>query len=79
MVVGRSADSGVNATMGVISAVSGPWRTWRGARMDRYIRLDMTLYPALPEALSSIRRDRRSESQPAGFPASRGFRCRCPP
>jgi S1-C subfamily serine protease len=25
--------------------VSGPWRTWRGGRMDRYIRLDMTLYP----------------------------------
>ena len=45
MVVGRSADSGVNATMGVISAVSGPWRTWRGGRMDKYIRLDMTLYP----------------------------------
>ena len=45
MVVGRSADSGVNATMGVISAVSGSWRTWRGGRMDRYIRLDMTLYP----------------------------------
>ena len=30
MVIGRSADSGVNATMGVISAVSGSWRTWRG-------------------------------------------------
>lgn len=45
MVIGRSADSGVNATMGVISAVSGSWRTWRGGRMDRYIRLDMTLYP----------------------------------
>ena len=45
MVVGRSADSGVNATLGIISAVSGPWRTWRGGRMDKYIRLDMTLYP----------------------------------
>ena len=45
LTVGRSPDSGVNATMGVISAVSGSWRTWRGGRMDQYIRLDLTLYP----------------------------------
>jgi S1-C subfamily serine protease len=45
MALGRSPDSGVNATMGVLSAVSGPWRTWRGGRMDQYIRLDLTLYP----------------------------------
>ena len=43
--IGRSPDSGVNATMGIISAVSGSWRTWRGGRLDRYIRLDLTLYP----------------------------------
>lgn len=43
--VGRSADSGVNATMGILSAVSGPWRTWRGGQLDQYIRLDLTLYP----------------------------------
>ncbi|HEV3202100.1 MAG TPA: S1C family serine protease [Bryobacteraceae bacterium] len=45
LTIGRSEDSGVNATMGIISAVSGPWRTWRGGRLDRYIRLDLTLYP----------------------------------
>jgi len=45
LMIGRSKDSGVNATMGVISAVSGPWRTWRGGMMDQYIRLDATLYP----------------------------------
>jgi S1-C subfamily serine protease len=45
LTLGRSADSGVNATMGVISAVSGSWRTWRGGMMDQYIRLDLTLYP----------------------------------
>ena len=44
--IGRSPDSGVNATMGIISAVSGSWRTWRGGRLDRYIRLDLTLFPA---------------------------------
>src|SRR3984893_16663179 len=46
MAVGRSPDSGVNATMGIISAVSGAWRTWRGGRLDQYIRLDLTMYPA---------------------------------
>ncbi len=45
LTIGRSQDSGVNATMGIISAVSGAWRTWRGGRLDQYIRLDMTLYP----------------------------------
>jgi S1-C subfamily serine protease len=44
--IGRSPDSGVNATLGIISAVSGSWRTWRGGRLDNYIRLDLTLYPA---------------------------------
>jgi S1-C subfamily serine protease len=45
LAVGRSEDSGINATMGIVSAVSGSWRTWRGGRLDRYIRLDLTLYP----------------------------------
>jgi S1-C subfamily serine protease len=45
LVVGRSPDSGPNASLGIIGAVSGPWRTWRGGRLDRYIRLDATLYP----------------------------------
>ncbi len=45
LTIGRSEDSGVNATMGIISAVSGSWRTWRGGRLDHYIRLDLTLYP----------------------------------
>jgi S1-C subfamily serine protease len=45
LVLGRSPDSGPNASLGVISAVSGPWRTWRGGRLDNYIRLDATLFP----------------------------------
>lgn len=45
MVLGRSPDSGPNASLGVISAVSGPWRTWRGGRLEQYIRLDATLFP----------------------------------
>jgi len=45
LAIGRSPDSGVNATLGIVSAISGSWRTWRGGRLDRYIRLDLTLYP----------------------------------
>ena len=45
LALGRSEDSGVNATLGIISASSGQWRTWRGGQLDRYIRLDLTLYP----------------------------------
>ena len=45
LVLGRSPNSGPNASLGIIIAVSGPWRTWRGGRLDQYIRLDATLFP----------------------------------
>jgi S1-C subfamily serine protease len=45
LAIARSEDSGVNASMGIISAVSGDWRTWRGGRLDHYIRLDLTMFP----------------------------------
>ena len=45
LVIGRSPDSGPNASLGIIGAVSGPWRTWRAGRLEQYIRLDATLYP----------------------------------
>lgn len=45
LVVGRSPDSGVNASLGIVSANSGPWRTWRGGALDAYIRLDAKLFP----------------------------------
>jgi S1-C subfamily serine protease len=45
LVIGRSPNSGINSSMGIISAVSGPWRTWRGGDLDRYIRLDAMLFP----------------------------------
>jgi S1-C subfamily serine protease len=51
LTIGRSEDSGVNATMGIISAVGPAWRTWRGGRLDSYIRLDLTLYPGSTGAL----------------------------
>lgn len=44
LVAGRSLDTGVNATIGAISAVSGPWQTWTGGHMQRFIRLDVALF-----------------------------------
>jgi S1-C subfamily serine protease len=44
LVVGRSPNSGPNASMGIISAVSGAWRTWRGGELDQYIRLDASIF-----------------------------------
>ncbi|MGD1092142.1 MAG: trypsin-like peptidase domain-containing protein [Bryobacteraceae bacterium] len=47
LAVGRTQNTGVSAVMGVISGVGGPWNTWRGGRLDRFIRLDLRLYPGL--------------------------------
>lgn len=45
LAVGRPGDSGLSASSGVISAIGGAWRTWRGGQIDRMVRLDLTLYP----------------------------------
>src|SRR5215211_5220635 len=34
----------VTASMGVISAVGGEWRTWHGGTIDRFVRLDISIY-----------------------------------
>jgi S1-C subfamily serine protease len=41
--VGRPGDS-VTASLGAISALGGEWRTWQGGRVDRFVRLDLTIY-----------------------------------
>lgn len=38
---GRRGTEGVQATWGIVSAVGGPWRTWRGARVDQSLRVDL--------------------------------------
>jgi S1-C subfamily serine protease len=46
LAVGRpSRGEGTRASLGVVSAVGGPLRTWRGPRLERYIQTDATLYP----------------------------------
>jgi len=39
--VGRRVETGLNAAFGVVRAVSGAWRTWRGGRIDQALRLDL--------------------------------------
>jgi serine protease DegQ len=42
-----SRGEGPRATFGIVSAVGGPVRTWRGPRLERYIQTDATPYPGL--------------------------------
>ncbi|MEA2721199.1 MAG: serine protease DegQ, partial [Candidatus Eremiobacteraeota bacterium] len=45
LAVARDDDGDLAASMGVISAVGGPWRTWHGGQIDRFVRPDLSLYP----------------------------------
>jgi S1-C subfamily serine protease len=45
LAVARDDDGDVAATMGVISAVGAPWRTWQGGEIDRFVRADLSFYP----------------------------------
>lgn len=44
LAIGRSPSRGVMASSGIISAVGGAWRTWRGGKIDRWFRLDLQPY-----------------------------------
>ena len=48
--VGREASGLVQASFGHVGCVAGAWRSWRGGRVDRLIRLDGGLYPGLEGA-----------------------------
>jgi S1-C subfamily serine protease len=47
LAVGRPAERGrgLSASMGVVSALGGAWRTWSGGQIDQFVRLDLALYP----------------------------------
>ncbi len=45
LAVARDDDGDLAATMGVISALGGAWRTWHGGEIDRFVRPDLSLYP----------------------------------
>jgi S1-C subfamily serine protease len=44
LAVGRP-DAGVQATLGVISALDGGWRTMAGGAVDAYVQTDVVMYP----------------------------------
>ncbi len=44
--VGRSSENGLNASMGVVSAIGSSWRSSYGGLIDQFLRLDLNLYPS---------------------------------
>ncbi len=44
LAVASTEDGNSAVSMGVISALAGSWRTWRGGQVDQLIRLDLNLY-----------------------------------
>jgi len=47
LAVGRTGNTGPIASFGIISGVSGEWKTWRGGKLDPFVRLDISVYPTL--------------------------------
>jgi S1-C subfamily serine protease len=45
LTVGRTTDTGPIATMGIVSGVAGAWQTWRGGKLDQFVRLNTEIYP----------------------------------
>jgi len=45
LAVGRRGENGPCASLGVLSALGGPWRTWRNGNIERFVRADLNLYP----------------------------------
>jgi S1-C subfamily serine protease len=45
LAIGRPGPAGVMASMGVVSALGGAWRTARGGQLDGFVRTDAMLYP----------------------------------
>ena len=45
LALGRPSPNGIEASLGVVSAVGGPVRTRRGALLERYLRTDTIPYP----------------------------------
>jgi S1-C subfamily serine protease len=44
LALGRPGANGISASFGVLSALGGVWRTWRGGQIERFIRPDISIY-----------------------------------
>lgn len=45
LALGRPNDAGMQASWGIVTAISGPTRTFRGGLLDEYIQTETTPYP----------------------------------
>jgi S1-C subfamily serine protease len=46
LALARDEDGAPGASFGIVSSLDGPWRTWRGGDVDRFIRPDLNVYPS---------------------------------
>ena len=44
LALGRRGENGIGVSFGVISSLGGPWRTWRGGQIERFIAPDVNIY-----------------------------------
>lgn len=44
LALGRPGQNGISASFGVISSLGGPWRSWRGGQIERFIAPDVNIY-----------------------------------
>lgn len=42
--IGRTGTSGPSASLGLVGAIVGPWRTWRGGEIPELIQLDLAIH-----------------------------------
>lgn len=45
-VIGLTIDAGPSVSLGILGAVGGGRRTWRGGTLEHFVRLDVNLYPS---------------------------------
>ena len=45
LAIARRGTEGLAAAYGIVSAIGGPWRTFSGAQVDRWLRLDLNPFP----------------------------------
>ncbi len=45
LALGRPSEAGIQASFGIITAIGGPARTWRGGLLDQYLQTETIPYP----------------------------------
>lgn len=45
LALGRPSEAGMQASMGIITSIGGPARTWRGGLLDQYFHTETVPYP----------------------------------